>query len=276
MAERFGLSERRICRLLALDRNTLRYRSRRQEDAALRRRIREIAEQKRRYGCPRIYVRLRREGWVVNHKKVARIYYREERLSLRRRRRKKHAAVPRIPLPRSTRPGCCYAMDFVHDRLVTGRRFKCLTMTDLCSKEVPAIEVDVSIGGARVCRILDRLFMTRPLPDTLILDNGPEFAGMALDAWATQHGVQLHFIQPGKPIQNAFIESFNGKFRDECLNEHWFLTLQEAQLVIEAWRREYNEERTHSTIGDVTPQEFITNYQNGTPLTQEATSSALV
>jgi putative transposase len=127
-----------------------------------------------------------------------------------------------------------------------------------------------------VCRILDRVFLTRPLPETLIMDNGPEFAGTALDAWAAQHGVQLHFIQPGKPVQNAFIESFNGKFRDECLNEHWFVTLQEAQLVIEAWRREYNEERTHSAIGDVTPQEFITHYQTGAQLTQELTSSALV
>ncbi len=118
--------------------------------------------------------------------------------------------------------------------------------------------------------------LSRPLPETLILDNGPEFAGTALDAWAAQHGVHLHFIQPGKPVQNAFIESFNGKFRDECLNEHWFVTLQEAQLVIEAWRREYNEERTHSGIGDVTPQEFITHYQTRAQLTQEVTSSALV
>jgi putative transposase len=118
-------------------------------------------------------------------------------------------------------------------------------MTDPCSKEVPVIEVDTSIGGARVYRILDRLFLTRALPEILMLDNGPEFAGPALDAWAAQHGVHLHFIQPGKPVQNAFIESFTGKFRDECLNEHWFLTLKEAQLVIEAWRREYNEERTH-------------------------------
>ncbi len=149
-------------------------------------------------------------------------------------------------------------------------------MTDPCSKEVPVIEADVSIGGAQVCRILDRLFVTRPLPETLILDNGPEFAGRALDAWAAPHGVHLHFIQPGKPVQNAFIESFNGKFRDECLNEHGFVTLQEAQLVIEAWRREYNEERTHSAIGDVTPQEFILNHQNKAPLTQEVTSSALV
>ena len=276
MAERFGLSQRRVCRLLTLDRNTLRYRSRRQDDTALRTRIRDIAERKRRYGCPRIYVRLRREGWVVNHKKVERLYYRDEGLSLRRRRQKKAAAVLRVALPKPTQPGRCYALDFVHDRLVTGRRFKCLTMSDLCSKEVPVIEVDVSIGGARVCRILDRLFATRPLPETLILDNGPEFAGTALDAWAAQHGVHLHFIQPGKPVQNAFIESFNGKFRDECLNEHWFLTLQEAQLVIEAWRREYNEERTHSSLGDVTPLEFIRNYQTGAYLAQDLTTLAVV
>lgn len=262
--------------MLELDRNTLRYRSRRQEDAALRTRIREIAETKRRYGCPRIYVRLRREGWLVNHKKVERLYYRDEGLSLRRRRRKKAAAVPRVALPTPTQPGRCYAMDFVHDRLVMGRRFKCLTMTDPCSKEVPVIAVDVSIGGARVCQILDQLFTTRPLPDTLILDNGPEFAGTALDAWAVQHGVHLHFIQPGKPVQNAFIESFNGKFRDECLNEHWFLTLQEAQLVIEAWRREYNEERTHSTIGNLTPMEFINHHHNQPQTAQESTSLAVV
>ncbi len=212
----------------------------------------------------------------MNHKKVERIYYRDERLSLQRRRRKKATAVPRMALPRPTQPGRCYALDFVHDRLVTGRRYKCLTMTDPCSKEVPVIEVDVSIGGARVCRILDRVFLTRPLPEILILDNGPEFTGTALDAWAVQHGVHLHFIQPGKPVQNAFIESFNGKFRDECLNEHWFVTLQEAQLVIEAWRREYNEERTHSGIGDMTPHEFMLNHQNGAQLTQELTSSALV
>lgn len=276
MAERFGLSQRRVCHLLALDRNTLRYCSRRQEDAALRTRIREIAESKRRYGCPRIYVRLRREGWPVNHKKVERLYYRDEGLSLRRRRRKKAAAVPRVALPKPTQPGRCYAMDFVHDRLVMGRRFKCLTMTDLCSKEVPVIEVDVSIGGARVCRILDRLFLTRPRPEALILDNGPEFAGTALDAWALQHGVQLHFIQPGKPVQNAFLESFNGKFRDECLNEHWFLTLQEAQLVIEAWRREYNEERTHSAIGNLTPMEFINHHHNPPQTAQESTSLAVL
>jgi putative transposase len=220
-------------------------------------------------------VRLRREGWRVNHKKVERLY-REDGLSLRRRGRKKATAIPRVAVPIPTRPGVCYAMDFVHDRLATGRRFKCLTMTDPCSKEVPIIEVDVSIGGDRVCRILDRLFAERSLPEVLTLDNGPEFAGHALDAWAFQRGVTLHFIQPGKPVQNAFIESFNGKFRDECLNEHWFLTLQEAQAVIEAWRREYNEERTHSTIGDVTPMEFIQHHQDRSQAAQQSISLALV
>ena len=192
----------------------------------------------------------------MNHKKVERIYYRDEGLALRRRRRKKAAAVPRSALPRPTRPGLCYAIDFVHDRLVTGRRFKCLTMTDPCSKEVPVIEVDVSIGGARVCRVLDRLFLTRPLPEALILDNGPEFAGTALDAWAAQQGVALHFIQPGKPVQNAFIESFNGKFRDECLNEQWFESLHQARQEIGRWRRDYNEVRPHSAIGRIPPAQF--------------------
>jgi putative transposase len=272
---RFGLSQRRVCRVFDLDRNTLRYQPHRPADEALRARMREIAALKRRYGSPRISGRLRREGWRVNHKKVERIY-REEGLSLRRWTRKKRPAVPRVALPRPTRPGAWYAMDFVHDRLANGRRFKCLTMTDPCSKEVPVIEVDVSIGGERVCRILDRLFAGRPLPETLLLDNGPEFSGHALDLWACQHGVQLHFIQPGKPVQNAFVESFNGKFRDECLNEHWFLTLPEAQVVIEAWRREYNEERTHSTIGDVTPMEFIHNQQDRSQAAPESTSLALV
>lgn len=202
---RVGLSQRRVCRLVALDRNTLRYQSRRSDDQGLRARMRAIAETTRRYGCPRIYVRLRREGWRVNHKKVERIY-REEWFSLRRRARKKATAVPRVALPLPGEPGRCYAMDFVLDRLANGRRFKCLTMTNLCSKEVPLIEVDASIGCERVCRILNRLFVGRPLPETVILDNGPEFAGTALDAWAGQHGGQRHFIQPGKPVQNAWIE----------------------------------------------------------------------
>jgi putative transposase len=226
-----------VCRVVALDRNTLRYQSRRSDDQALRARIREIAETKRRDGGPRIYVRLRRKGGRVNHKKVERLD-REEGRSVRRRARKKATSVPRVARPRPSQPGLCDAMDLVHDRLAHGRRFTCVTMTDLCSQDVPVIEVDASIGGERVCRILDRLFIGRPLPETVILDNGPEFSGTAWDVWAAQHGVRLHFIQPGKPVHNACIERVNGTCRDACLNEHWFLTVQEAQVVIEAWRRE--------------------------------------
>ena len=185
---RGGLSQRRVCRLVALDRNTLRYQSRRIRRARGSGRGCErsprpsdaTAARGSTCGCDG-------KGGSVNHKKVERIY-REEGLSLRRRARKKATAVPRVALPLPSEPGRCYAMDFVHDRLANGRRFKCLTMTDLCSKEVPVIEVDVSIGGERVCRILDRLFMGRPWPETVILDNGPEFSGTALDAWAGQHG----------------------------------------------------------------------------------------
>ena len=212
MAARFGLSQRRVCRLLALDRNTLRYRSRRQDDAPLRTRIREIAEHKRRYGCPRIYVRLRREGWRVNHKKVERIYYRDEGLSLRRRRQKKLAAVPRIALPRPTQPGRCYALDFVHDRLVTGRRYKCLTMTDPCSKEVPVIEVDVSIGGARVCRILDRLFVTRPLPETLIVDNVPSSPGRPWMPGLPSTVSTCTLFSPGSPYRMPLSRASTASF----------------------------------------------------------------
>ena len=143
-------------------------------------------------------------------------------------------------------------MDFVHDRLTNGRR-TCLMMTDSCSKEVPVIAVDVLIGGERVCRIMDQLFATRPLTDTMVLDNGREFSGTALNSVSSQHRVTLHFIQPGKPVQNASIESVNGKFRDEWLNEHWLLTLLGGQVVIEAWGREYNEERPNSTIGGAIP-----------------------
>jgi putative transposase len=148
----------------------------------------------------------------VNHKKVERIYYRDEGLSLRQRRRKKAAAVPRVALSRPTQPGRCYALDFVHDRLVTGRRYKCLTMTDPCSKEVPVMEVDVSIGGARVCRILDRLILTRPMPEMLILDNGPEFAGTALDAWAAQQGVHLYLFNRGSPCRMRLLRASTASF----------------------------------------------------------------
>lgn len=241
---------------MELDRTTYRYRSKRQEDPALRTRIRELAEQRKRFGCPRIHAVLRREGWAVNHKRTERIY-REEKLSLRLRKRRKRACGIRVEQPRPENPGHVFAMDFVMDRIVNGRRFKCLTVVDPLTKECPVIEADYSITGDRVCRILEQAFENRSWPKVLITDNGPEFAGSALDAWAYQKGIKIHFIEPGKPVQNAFIESFNGKFRDECLNANWFLTMAEARVIIEAWRKDYNWQRPHSSLGNLTPMEFV-------------------
>jgi putative transposase len=249
-----GRSARWACRVVGLAASTWHYRARRDPQPALRARLRELAETKRRYGCPRLIVLLHREGWRVNHKRVERLY-REEGLQVRRRR-KKRVAVPRQPVPAATQPRERWSVDFVHDTLADGRVFRCLTIVDDCTRECPAIEVAFGIPGARVVQVLERLARTTGLPRALLTDNGPEFAGMALDQWAHRRGVRLNFIQPGKPVQNAFVESFNGKFRDECLSEQWFLSLWDARQAIEAWRREYNEQRPHSALGQQTPREY--------------------
>lgn len=190
----------------------------------------------------------------MNHKRVHRLY-RLEGLSLRRKSRKRRGGrVGRLMAARRINER--WSMDFVSDALAGGTRFRAFTIVDDCSRENPAIEVDTSLTGARVVRVLDRIAEERGLPEVIVCDNGPEFISKAVDRWAYEHGVKLHFIQPGKPTQNAFIESFNGKFRDECLNEHWFLDLADARTKIEAWRREYNQERPHSSLGGLTPEEF--------------------
>jgi len=253
---RVGLSVRRACRLVGLGRSTQQYRPRpRLDEAVLRRRLRELAEQRRRFGAPRLHVLLRREGWAVNHKRIERLY-RAEGLALRRRRHRKRAAGVRVTLPAATRPTERWSMDFLHDRLADGRRLRVLTMVDDYSRECPALVADTSLTGARVVQILERLAEAQGLPRRITVDNGPEFAGSALDAWAYRRGIQLHFIEPGHPTQNAYVESFNGRFRDECLNEHWFLTLEEARRLIETWRQDYNTVRPHSSLGDLTPAEF--------------------
>jgi len=218
--------------------------------------MRELAEQRRRFGCPRLHVMLKREKLVVNHKRTERIY-REEKLSLRLKKRKRRPAAVRIELPKPERPNQRWSMDFVHDALWSGRKFRALTIVDDCSRESPAIEVDTSLGGRRVCRVLDRLAETHGLPEVITTDNGPEFISKALDQWAYENGVKLHFIQPGKPTQNAYVESFNGKFRDECLNDNWFSTMQQAKDIIEKWRQDYNEARPHSSLGGISPSEFL-------------------
>ena len=178
-------------------------------------------------------------------------------MSLRKRKRKKVGAQTRVVLPPAQRPNERWSMDFVSDSLVTGRRFRVLTIVDDFSRECPAIEVDTSLGGARVVQVLERLAEIRGLPEMITLDNGPEFTGRALDEWAYRRGVKLHFIRPGKPIENAYAESFNGRLRDECLNENWFLSLKHAREVIEGWRKDYNEARPHSALEGLSPNEYI-------------------
>ena len=192
---------------------------------------------------------------MVNHKRTERIY-REEGLALRRKRRRKGAAGLRVVMPEPQRPNERWSMDFVTDSIVSGRRFRALTIVDDYSRECPAIEVDTSLGSARVVNVLERLAETRGLPQVITTDNGPEFAGKTLDEWAYSKGVKLNFIRPGKPMENAFAESFNGRFRDECLNTNWFISLKHAREVIEDWRKDYNEVRPHSALKDHTPREY--------------------
>jgi len=227
-------------------------------DDRLREKIRELAHQRRRFGCPRIHLLLRRGGLVVNHKRTERIY-REEGLSLRKRKRKKTAAINRVILSAPERPNERWSMDFVTDSIVTGRRFRALVIVDDYSRECPVIEVDTSLGGAKVVSVLERLAETRGLPEVITIDNGPEFAGKILDEWAYRRGVKLNFIRPGKPIENAYAESFIGRLRDECLNENWFISLKHARGIIESWRIDYNEGRPHTSLGGLTPREYVEN-----------------
>lgn len=200
----------------------------------------------------------------MNHKKTERIY-REEKLSLRLRWKRKRPAVARVPLPVPEKPNQVWSMDFVHDRIWQGRRFRVLVIVDDFTRECLALEVDTSLGGERVKRVLERLKDQRGKPAVLRTDNGPEFTGAALDQWAFENNVQLHFIEPGKPYQNAFAESFNSTLRRECLNANWFSSLEESRRVIETWRQEYNGERPHSSLNDLTPLEFLQKSQSKIP-----------
>jgi len=210
-----------------------------------------------RFGYRRLLVLLRRTGLSVNHKRVYRLY-RAAGLQVRRRRRKRLTRGDRVPLPVPSQRLERWSMDFMADTLADGRTFRVLNIVDDFTRECVAIEVDKSLPGARVVRVLERLRSSIGLPRRLVLDNGPEFASRTLDAWAYARGIDLCFIRPGKPIENAFVESFNGKFRDECLNEHWFLSIAEAQQRIEQWRVDYNTVRPHSALGDQTPAQFAT------------------
>jgi putative transposase len=240
---------------MGIGNSSLRYKSKRADDSDLRARLRAVAVERPRFGYRRLGVMLEREGVSVNHKRLHRLY-REEGLVLRRKRRQRSSTATRAPLVASRRAGERYSMDFMSDSLATGRNFRTLNIVDDYTRECLAIEVDLSLPAERVVRALDRLVESGRKPDVIVLDNGPEFSGRLLDTWAVRNKVQLRFIDPGKPIQNAYIESFNARLRDECLNQHWFVSLQEAQKAIEEWREDYNRNRPHSSLDNQTPEEF--------------------
>jgi len=255
--ERFGLSVRRACKLIGLSRTSFGYKPVvKPDEEAICKRLRKLAETRRRFGCPRLQVMLRREGFMINHKRTERIY-RQEGLILRIRRRKKMSSLLRTEIPKPDYPNHIWSMDFMRDNLASGRTIKVLSVVDEYTRKCFRIEVDTSINGVRVARALTEISQTEGLPEIILIDNGPEFIGNALDTWAYQRRVKLTFIRPGKPVENAYIESFNGRFRDECLNENWFLTLEHARGIIEKWRIDYNNERPHSSLGYLTPEEFI-------------------
>jgi putative transposase len=253
--ERFHFSQRRACRLVGAARSVVRYRGRQRDDAALRCRLGELAAERPRFGYRRLHVLLRREGIVVNHKRVERLY-RAEGLAVRRRKRKSPARVLRGRPPAPARANEQWALDFVEDSLASGRKIRLLSVIDVFTREALALEVDTSLPGRAVVRVLARLGAQRPLPAQLVLDNGPELISRVLEAWAHERAVALHFIDPGKPLQNAHCESFHGRLRDECLNEHWFLGLADARQLVEAWRQDYNQHRPHSALDYQTPVEF--------------------
>src|SRR3954453_12254810 len=262
-----GTSLRRACRVIGLSTATWRYqRKTNATNLAVLERLQAHAAVRARFGYRRLHILLEREGLVVNHKRVHRIY-RAAGLQVRRRRRKRLTRADRVPLPPPSQRRERWSMDFTVDTLADGRGFRTLNIVDDFTREWVPIEVDRSLPGLRVARVLDRLHDAIGLPQCIVVDNGPEFAGRTLDAWAYTHGVTLRFIRPGKPIENAYVESFNGKFRDECLYEHWFVNLADAKTAIEAWRVDYNTVRPHSSLDGATPDHFATTAAGARRLT---------
>jgi transposase InsO family protein len=250
-----GLSERRALTVLRMSASALRYAPAPDRNEDLRTRIIALAHRHRRYGAGMIHLKLRQAGEQANHKRVHRLYV-AERLQIRRRRRKKVPLADRQPLVIPMTPNEIWSADFVFDRTAEGRVLKCLAIVDDATTEAVAIVPARALGGLAVTRVLDRLAATRGLPRVLRTDNGLEFCGRAMLIWAHERRVTLRLIAPGTPTQNAYVESFNGRFRDECLNEHWFTSLAHAEAVIEAWRREYNEERPKKRLGGLTPAAY--------------------
>jgi len=268
------MSERRACTILGASRMTVRYRSLRPPDVELRERLKALAHERRRFGYRRLHVLLRREGHVVNHKRLYRLY-REERLAVRKRGGRKRAVGTRAPLAIPLGPNQRWSLDFVSDQLACGRRFRILTVVDDCTRECLALVADSSLSGVRVARELDRLLAERGRPTTVVSDNGTELTSNAILRWAAETRVGWHYIAPGKPIQNAFVESFNGRLRDELLNETLFRSLPHARATLALWRADYNTARPHSRLGWLTPNDYAeTFYPRRAPALRNLASSA--
>ena len=253
------VSERRACQILDMDRSTMRYRSLRASDAAHRLRIRELAAARRRFGYRRLHFLLKREGIQMNLKRFRRLY-REEGLAVRKRGGRKRALGMRAPIALPSGPNQRWSLDFVSDSFTDSRRFRALAVVDDCTRECLALVADTSLSGGRVARELDAIVARRGRPQTIVSDNGTEFTSMAILKWSQSTPVEWHYIQPGKPQQNAFAESFIGRLRDECLNETAFSSLSEARAVLAAWRDDYNRVRPHSALANRTPEEFRQRY----------------
>ena len=254
-----GMSERRACKALGCCRMTIRYQTLRTDDVVLRERMKAIAHERRRFGYRRLHVLLRREGHRVNHKRLFRIY-REEKLAVRRRSGRKRAIGTRTPMLIPGAPNQRWSLDFVSDQLTDGRRFRVLTVVDDCTRECLALVADTSLSGSRVARELGTLIAHRGKPQMIVSDNGTEFTSNAILGFAERMHIDWHYIAPGKPIQNAFIESFNGRLRDELLNETLFSSLSHAREILAAWRADYNTNRPHSGIGWLTPNEYADTF----------------
>ena len=245
----------RACRYFSLHRSLLRYQPRRVQPEGLVPRLEQLAEKKPAWGSPRLTWRLRREGWAVNHKRIERLC-RVQHMLVGERPKPKRPAATRVPTPVPTRADERWSMDFMRDTLADGRPYRLWTLVDDATREAPLLLVDRCLSAARVVEALDLLLSARGLPRAIVCDNGPEFTSLALDQWASEHEIRLDFIRPGRPVENCFIESFNGKLRAECLNLHHFASLADAQRIIEAWRIEYNTERPHKGLRQQTPLEY--------------------
>jgi putative transposase len=255
LCTRHGVSQRRACRAIGAERTSIRYRSRRPDDGTVRSRLRELAAARRRFGWRRLQVLLSREGVHLNHKKLRRLYV-EERLQVRRRIGRKRAALTRVPLTAALGPNQRWSMDFVHDALVDGRRFRILAVVDDYTRENLYLVADTSLPGGRVIRELEAVVARRGLPRQCVSDNGPEFTCLAMLRWAQGLRLDWHYIDPGKPQQNAFVESFNGRLRDELLNETLFTSLTQARVELEEWRRHYNHASEHPSVYVVEENRF--------------------